>query len=371
MRILHVYKQYTPTRGGGITAAQSIIEGLRGRVESTVLAATHRGFGDRLRINGTDVHKVFSVGYFNSMPLAPTLPLWVHIHARQADIIHIHLPFPIADVAVNLWKLRIPVVLHWHSEIVQQRIMKKLLRPMLSRTLRRAHAIIVGSPRHTEFCDDLAPFLEKCRVIPYGIDLQFWQNPSEATQREIDTLRARYPRMVLFTGRLVAYKGLRYLLEAMTRNDADLVIIGDGPLSNALRAQADSLGIERRVHLLGEVSDSTLMAFYHACKVFVLPSIWPNEAFGLCQLEAMACRTPIVNTHLSTGVPWVARDGLEALTVATENSVELANAINRILDTPEIAAALAARGLDRVQSKFDRKHTNERIFGLYTELANI
>ena len=371
MRVLHVYKLYSPVRGGGISSALSIIEGLKDRVHSTVLTAVPRGLGYRETVGAADVHRVASIGYFHSMPLAPTLPLWLHVHARRADLVHIHLPFPIADLAINLWQPRVPVVLHWHSEIIQQTRIKRLLRPMLLRTLTQADSIIVGSPRHIESSRDLAAFEYKCQVIPYGVEIEYWQDLDADSEHEVAVLRERFPRMILFAGRLVAYKGVQYLLQAMAQVDADLLIVGDGPLDSALRAQAQTLGVAGRVHFMSEVSDSRLKTLYHACNVFVLPSVWPNEAFGLCQLEAMACGTPIINTNLSTGVPWVARHTQEALTVEPEDPQGLAASINQLLNHPEQAKTMGCRGLERVRSVFDQSKTNQRIYDLYRDLTAV
>ena len=92
----------------------------------------------------------------------------------------------------------------------------------------------------------------------------------------------------------------------------------------------------------------------HAARLFVLPSIGDNEAFGIVQLEAMACGKAIVNTRLATGVPWVARDGAEARTVSPGSTAELAAAIRQLLDDGDGAAELGRRGRARVAELFER-----------------
>ena len=109
---------------------------------------------------------------------------------------------------------------------------------------------------------------------------------------------------MLFAGRLVPYKGVDVLLRAMATVDARLVVVGDGPLRGALEAQARAT-CGGRVTFAGTVADDELTALYHACDVFVLPSVTRAEAFGMVQIEAMACGKPVVSTSVASGVPWV------------------------------------------------------------------
>ncbi len=369
MRVLHVYKLYAPDRGGGIVAAKSIIEGLNGRVSPSVLTSVLRGSGRRDKHGSAEIRRVSSIGYLNSMPIAPTLPMWFHVDARRVDIVHVHLPFPLADIALSLKRTRAAVVLHWHSEIVQQRWAKRFVRPFLARALQRADKIIVGSRRHLDNCVDLNAFRHKCEVIPYGIDLVYWRNLDPPLQRRIDALKKQYPNMLLFVGRLVEYKGLRYLIEAMKSADGELVIAGDGPLRSQLQDKVRRYGLQERVHFFGDIDDKELKALFHACQIFVLPSIWSNEAFGLTQLEAMACGKAIINTDLPTGVPWAARHGKEALTVRAGDAPMLAGAINALLSEPEQRIRLGQNGLDRARAKFNLQFTNEKIYDLYRRLV--
>ena len=83
-----------------------------------------------------------------------------------------------------------------------------------------------------------------------------------------------------------------------------------------------------------------------------MPSVEESETFGIAQVEAMACGKPIVNTWLLTGVPWVARNGIEALTVPPGSRSALAEALTRVLDHEEEAAAMGARSLQRAETTF-------------------
>ena len=94
--------------------------------------------------------------------------------------------------------------------------------------------------------------------------------------------------IVLFVGRLVYYKGVDVLVEAMPMVDADFVIIGQGPLEAQLRERAFALGVLDRITFLPPQRDDELAAWYHAADLFCLPSVARSEAFGLVQMKESA-----------------------------------------------------------------------------------
>ena len=133
-------------------------------------------------------------------------------------------------------------------------------------------------------------------------------------------------------GRLVGYKGWECLIGAMQQVGGRAVIVGQGPRRASLACLIRRSGQQDRVMLTGPVSLDELLAWYHACDVFVLPSVGRNEAFGLVQLEAMICGKPVVSTAVGTGVEHVNVDGITGLVTAPRDGAQLATAINRLLD---------------------------------------
>jgi rhamnosyl/mannosyltransferase len=188
-------------------------------------------------------------------------------------------------------------------------------------------------------------------------------------RHEAEMIRARYgENLMLFAGRLVYYKGLQYLIAAMPLVRGKLLIVGDGPLRGRLERQARELGVAERVSFLGRLSDRQLRVVYHACDVFVLPSTHSSEGFGIVQLEAMACRKPVVNTRLRTGVPYVSLDGVTGLTVEPANSGVLAEALNTLLADPELRRVYGENGRARVLQEFTVQLMAERIMRVYGEV---
>ena len=167
-----------------------------------------------------------------------------------------------------------------------------------TRRLRRADRIVVSTPAMIEQSPFLKPFAGKCVVIPYGIDVDYWKKLDDADLRRIGELRALHPRLIVATGRLVAYKGFNVLIEAMRRVDGTLVIIGTGALESDLRAQIAEVGIGDRINLVGYLKRRELKCLLHACRVFTMPSVEESETFGIAQV---ACILQVVATILRTG----------------------------------------------------------------------
>jgi rhamnosyl/mannosyltransferase len=181
-------------------------------------------------------------------------------------------------------------------------------------------------------------------------------------------LRARFgDPFLLFVGRLRYYKGLHVLLDAMPRIEARLVIVGEGPVGDALRTQASRLGIGDRVHFAGRVSDAELHDHLAAAGIGVLPSNTPTEAFGLALAEYMAAGLPVISTELGTGTSYVNQDGETGLIVPANDPAALAAGIGTLLADPALRARMGAAGRVRVREKFTTEAMIRGMDRLYAE----
>jgi rhamnosyl/mannosyltransferase len=173
---------------------------------------------------------------------------------------------------------------------------------------------------------------------------------------------------VLGVGRLVYYKGFEHLIEAMKFVQGRLVIVGRGPLRHALQQKAEGCKVSERVSFLTDVED--VCPYYHAADVFALSSVARSEAFGIVQLEAMACGKPVVNTNLDSGVPSVSLDGVSGITVPPADPERLGTAINSLLNDPLRRAAYGRAGQLRVKQHFSLQGMARQTLALYQEVMN-
>lgn len=372
MRILELGKFYPPERGGMETLLQLWAEGFRDRgAEVTCVVANREARTVVERHPGLTVHRLASWGQLASTSLCPSYPGASRRFA--ADVIHAHFPNPLADLAVIRAPRNVPVVVHWHSDIVRQRALLKAYQPVQDAMLRRADRLVVATPQHLEFSEWLGAYREKVVVIPFGLDLARFHPTPELTARAV-ALRATVGHRVVFLniGRLVRYKGQRYALEALAQvPDGLLWLVGTGPLEGELRTLAGELGVSDRVKFWGDVPDRDLPALLHACDVFLFPSITPNEAFGLVLVEGMACSKPLVACHLKSGVPYVCREGMNGLLVPPMDAAALATAMRRLIDSPELRHHLGDHGRDLARDEFSRDAMTTRHWKLFGELKAI
>ena len=366
MRVLHVGKFYPPVRGGMERVLQLLAEGERGRVDTRVLAANSCPRTVEEIYRGVAVTRVARFGAVGTVALAPAFPL--RLAESRADVIVIHEPNPLALLSYWLTRPAGRLVVWFHSQVIPHRWFYPLYGPLLRWGLRRADAIVASSPTLIEHARELQPHRDKCVAVPFGIDPEVFAS-TPALRTAARHLRAKYGTpLLLFVGRLVPYKGVDVLLRALCGLDASAVIVGSGPLEMGLRRLADSLAISSQVHFVGEIPDDDLRALYHACDAFVLPSVTPNEAFGMVQLEAMACGKPVVSTDLPTGVPWVNRDGETGLVVPPGDARALRIAIARVLEDPVLREKLGRQGRRRLQAEFTVERMVERVGGVYARL---
>ena len=158
------------------------------------------------------------------------------------------------------------------------------------------------------------------------------------------------------------------MLSALTRLSAHGVIVGQGPMAEEWRRLARRLGVADRATFLGEVSDAERRILLHASDVLVLPSIDRREAFGIVQLEAMACGRPVIATDLPTGVRFANQDEITGLLVPPRDADALARAVRRVLDDAGLRERLGQAARQRVQREFTAARMIERTLLLYEEV---
>ncbi len=368
LRVLHVGKFYPPAPGGMEKMVQLLCEGERPGVDSQVLVANTSARTVREAWRGVPVTRIASFGSIGSVGICPGFPF--ALAAANRDVTVLHEPNPVALVSDCVTVSHGPLVVWFHSEVVRPQWKYELLyRPFLRRVLSRASRIVVSSPRLAEYARELSDFRHKCVVIPFGLDTSHLVETPAIADRAAAIAREFPGPRVLFVGRLVPYKGVDVLIDAMASVEATCLIVGDGPLRASLESHAASRGVSSRVRFLGGVSDADLAAHLHACDLFVLPSVTRQETFGVVQLEAMACGRPVVSTDLETGVPWVNQHETTGLVVRPGDAAALAAALTRLSGDPVLRERFGAAGRARVASQFTVEAMTRATTALYEEVV--
>ena len=364
-KILQVNKSYYPTIGGIEKTVQQIAEGLNEQTEMNVLVCSENRYAVAEVINGVKVTRVPSIFKWGNLPIPLGFNSALRRLSKEQDVIHLHMPFPFGDLACLLSGYKGKIVLWWHSDVVRQKKMMLLYKPIMLGMLKRADAIVVATEGHINGSAYLQPFREKCVIIPFGVNKnielvadEYMANRNKATKHH----KVRF----LFVGRLVYYKGCKFLLEAFAHvKDAELVIVGSGVMEEELKQLARDLQINEDVHFMGEVSEEELSRQYAQCDVFVLPSIAKSEAFALVQIEAMAFGKPVINTNLPSGVPYVSIDKVTGLTVEPEDVEGLSKAMQWMAEHEEERLAMGEAARKRMKEEYRLEKMLERVYEVY------
>lgn len=368
MKILQLGK-FHPVRGGVEKVMYDLMLGLSGRgVDCDMLCALSRGGSQVVDINGhARLIGCRTWGKVAATMISPAMIASLRKRCGEYDIIHVHHPDPMACLALFLSGYKGKVVLHWHADIGKQKMLLKLYRPLQEWLLRRADVIVGTSPVYTAESPFPTHVRHKVACLPIGVD------PVVPDPVKVDALKKAYSgkKIIFSLGRLVAYKGYRWLVEAARYLADDYVVLigGEGALKNELQAEIAAWGVEGKVKLLGRIPDGELPAYYGACTLFCLPSVQKTEAFGIVQIEAMSCGKPVVATRIPhSGVAWVNEHGVSGLNVMPRDAKALADAIRTIAGDELAYRKFSAGAEKRYRDMFTKDKMINNVLDIYNKL---
>jgi glycosyltransferase involved in cell wall biosynthesis/transposase-like protein len=367
-KVVHVAASSWPD-SGGIARYVHTLAAARRAGTSTVLTTTNH---NRILLECRDGVPIVRLPTRAVVHSAPTgnLPrgfiAWMRQLSSASDIIHAHLPFPALLACAPLLHISTPLVVTYHNEIQGNVHVPRLIRAghdlLLRCFLARASAVIVATADYARFCPTLAHLQHKVRVVPYGLEADAYAASQQITSRADDLL--------LFVGRLSYYKGCDVLLRALARvADVRLDIVGEGPERNALQRLANQLGLADRVTWRGHVPDAELSTLYSSVAALVLPSTGPSESFGLVQLEAHACGTPVISSNLP-GVRVVNPDGITGLQVRPGDVDDLSRTIRRLLNDQRLRTRLGERAFHHVRQRFSMRQMLDGVEAVYRDIKS-
>lgn len=368
MKILQLGKFY-PIRGGVEKVMYDLMMGLSELgVSCDMLCALSDGGSRIVRLN----ENAQLIGCRTWVKLAatmisPDMILTLRRVCREYDVIHVHHPDPMACLALLLSGYKGKVVLHWHADIEKQKVLLRFYMPLQKWLLKRADVIVGTTPAYLAASPYLKSVQDKVCCLPIGVE------PVLPPVEEAAKIRSSYPgkKIIFSLGRLVAYKGFSYLVEAAQYLGDDYVVLigGAGPLEAELKSQIQALGLEDKVKLLGRISDEEVVAHYGACTLFCMSSVFKTEAFGIVQIEAMSCGKPIVATRIpGSGVAWVNEHKVSGLNVEPMNAQQLAEAIVAIAENENVYKTYCEGAAQRYRELFTKQSMIANVQEIYSKL---
>jgi alpha-maltose-1-phosphate synthase len=367
MRILRVvHRLYPPTVGGLSLYAHRLSAEQAELGRRVVVLTTQEG--------GYPIHE-FKYGYeiYRFKPLARPLdnPLTLGLLPKlllheDFDILHAHshLMFTTSLAAIKKRLSSTPLVVTNHGFSVKRgRLLNAAQSVYLSSlakfSLTAANCVIsfTEAERKKTILAGVKP--NRAVVIPNGVDTRFF------LPAKTDSL----PRSVLWFGRFVPEKGLRYLIEAariVTAHvpDATFILVGGGgELPNLVKLR-NTLGLRDNIIFYPEIDEKKILGLLNSCTLFALPSL--SEGFPSAVLEAMSCKKPVV---ITAGIGLEEVVGRAGLYVPARDPIVLAKAIEKLLRNEGLANELGERGRSIVEARYDWRKVVRQINTLFEKIT--
>jgi rhamnosyl/mannosyltransferase len=366
VKIIHVYKAYYPASLGGV---EKFIDSVA--LATTPLGAVH----ELLTIHqepqpksclqgAVMVHAFPQTFSLSSCPVSFSLFRRFKEMTQGADIIHYHFPWPFADFMHLALGINKPSIVTYHSDIVKQRLLKIPYEPVMNCFLKKVNVIVPTSDNYLKTSPVLRRFHEKCRVIPLGLDDQYYlqvdADKKESWKKQLGS------NFALFVGVLRYYKGLHILLEALKDTEMSVVIAGAGPEEAALKKQAEALNL-KNVFFVGFVNEEDKKALCSLCRFVVMPSHLRSEAFCLSLLEGLIYGKPLISTELNTGTTFVNQHDKTGLVVQPGNAEELRQAMLRLFSDDVLCERFSKGARAHYDNYFSAQKMGAAYYDIYQQ----
>jgi glycosyltransferase involved in cell wall biosynthesis len=365
VKVLHLGKLCPPKEGGIELFTYDLLEYLNSKgIKADLLCFGNKTFKDSYK--GFDFYSCKMNINLNSAPLSWDFIKTFRKIEKNYDLIHIHSPNPLAEI-LSLFSKK-PVIVHWHSDIVKQKVSYIFYKPFQQKVLKKANKIICTSPQYLESSEQLKNVKNKAVIIPSGLNPERLNSDKEDEKMKMVFNKLKGKKIVFALGRLVEYKGFKYLVEAGQYIGDDIVIIigGYGPLYKDLNKRIYELKLQNKVFLIGRIN--IISSYIKNCDIFCLPSITRNEAFGLVLVEALYFGKPLITTDVKgSGMNYVNKHNITGLIVPPKDPKALAEAINKVLTDKNLYKKFSYNAKKRFK-EFEISNIGNQILKLYEEV---
>jgi rhamnosyl/mannosyltransferase len=369
INILHVYKTSMPASYGGV---ESFIDTLcktdsQLGVKNTVLTLHPKPQKQPIEMNGYTVHQAKQSLFLASTGFSVSAFSKFTRLSNDADIIHYHFPNPFADILHVACRPQKPSIVTYHSDIIKQKQLLRVYRPLRQLFLNSVDHIVSTSPNYFVSSGVLQRYADKVSVIPIGIDPKVYET---VDFERLDFWRSRLSKpFFLFIGAMRYYKGLHIALESVAGTEIQIAIAGINGIEKDLKAQAAALQL-KNVDFLGFVNDEDKIALLHLCHGFIFPSHLRSEAFGISLLEGAIAGKPMISCEIGTGTTFVNSANETGLVINPGSPRELREAMQFLLDNPEVAATMGKNAKKRSLELFTADQQAKSYYDLYQQLLN-
>ncbi|MBQ9433747.1 MAG: glycosyltransferase [Synergistaceae bacterium] len=385
-KVLQVINLMYPYRGGMTQVVEDIMQSFFGRydVEQKIICfndnhtdgeiSTHRNETVHDTFKGVEVIRCGSVAKLASQLISLTFKRELSKLMKDfaPDVVILHYPNPFAAHFLLPFlkkNRRIKFIVFWHLDIVRQKFLRLFFHRQNLELLERADTVIATSQNYIHASKYLSRFEEKCTVIPCCVNTERILITPEI-QSMAENIKKEYSgKTISFSaGRLVPYKGFKYLIEASEYLDDDFAVFiaGVGVLNDELHELAKN---KPRVKLLGRISDEELNAYYLAADMIAFPSITKNEAFGIALAEGMYFGKPAVTfTIPGSGVNYVNLDGVTGIECPNMDVKAFAQAMMTLKNDRKLRNRLGENARKRVTQNFMYSSFREKITRLIDSL---
>lgn len=363
VRVLHFYRTALPDSMGGTEQVMHQLGSSSGKhnVVIEVLSLSRNSVPQTLDMGGYRVHRARLDFQIASTGFSASAFRHFAQLASTVDVIHYHFPWPFMDLVHFATRINKPTLVTYHSDIIRQKSLLKLYRPLMRKFLRSVDSIVATSPNYLATSEVLKDYRDKVSVIPIGLDRDTYPEPDPAS---LEHWRARFgPRFFLFVGVLRYYKGLHILIEAAQGIDYPIVIVGAGPIETELKDQAARLGLHN-VHFLGHVTDLDKVALLTLCYAVVFPSHLRSEAFGISLLEGAMYGKPLISSEIGTGTSYINVAGKTGLVVPPSDPQALRAAMQFLWEHPVEATGMGAQA----RARYEQYFTADEMMAAYAKL---
>lgn len=368
MKILHVNKTYFPESVGGIE--ESIRTLCKNKQhEHKIFCATHKDLSwfNSIYFERIEVYRVKSITKSKALPINFSGVLEFRKLAQWADVIHIHFPWPNAD----LFSLFLPrgkkVVVTYHSDIERNKFLLALYKPLMKLFFSRVSRIVATSPNYLESSSVLQSYKQKVDIIPLG--LKDFSNETIPSETEQNLLHKIGKPFFLFLGVPRKYKGVDYLIQASKSISTShtVVVAGDGGLLSGYVDYAKEIDATNIV-FLGQVDDNEKSVLLKHCLALVLPSILRSEAFGLTLVEGAMFSKPLISTEIGSGMSYINKAGYTGEVIKPRDSQMLCYAMNGYIEDASKAKKHGDHSRERYEMLFQDKKMLKSYHELYEEV---